>query len=100
MLLLLLIGMLVLKCHLNSLSFFVQIYVCNIAPIKTEVFLSHRAAIKGLIHPITCRSLSHSRYTSLCRGFGSSNVMLLRLEGAIACASHGTRHRVAIILLR
>ncbi len=41
LLLLLLIGLLVFESHLNSLAFFVQVNVRNVASIEAEVFLSH-----------------------------------------------------------
>jgi len=37
----LLLTWLALECHLNRLSFLVQIYVCNVASIERQILLTH-----------------------------------------------------------
>jgi len=96
-----LVLLLILECDLNGLSFLVQVNVSYIASIKAQIFLSHCAAVKCLIHAIATRPLGHACHSSLGRRLRTSYLMMLwRLKTSVWSTCHCSVQNRWLILWR
>ena len=67
-----------LQRDLHCLSFFVQIYVSDVAPIKRQVLLAHRVRVQGLVHAICRLPVGHGALAAGRLGLLAGWVHLLR----------------------
>ena len=97
-----LVLLLILKCDLNGLSFLVQIDVSYIATIEAQIFLSHGAAIKCLIHTIATGTLCHACHSPLGWRLRTRYLMMMlrRLETSVWSTCHWSVHDRWLVLLR